>query len=44
MDYDYSPFNPVVWGAFFAAWAVIWLIGNAYRKKHRFDEDERRGE
>ncbi len=42
MNYDYSPFNPEVWGVFLAAWALIWLVGNAYRKKHplRKDEDE----
>lgn len=44
MDYDYSPFNPYIWGAFVAAWVVIWLIGNAYRKKYRFGQAERRGE
>jgi len=42
MNYDYSPFNPVVWGVFVAAWVVILIIGNAYRKKHRFDEFNRK--
>jgi len=43
MDYDYSPFNPVIWGVFIAAWAIIWVIGNTYRKKNHFGEDERQG-
>ena len=42
MNYDYSPFNPVVWGVFVAAWAIILVIGNAYRKKHRFEEYDRK--
>lgn len=43
MNFEYSPLNPYVWGAFIAAWVVIWLIGNAYRKKHRFDKKARHG-
>lgn len=40
MNFDYSPFNPLIWGVFIAVWAFIWVIGNAYRKKYRFNEDK----
>ena len=43
MNYDYSPFNPVIWGVFIAAWAVIWIIGNAYRKKYSLNDDDQQG-
>jgi|GEM_PF-2041160 len=44
MNYDYSPFNPIIWGAFIATWAVIWIIANAYRKKYRLNEKDRQGD
>ena len=40
MRFDYSPFNPLVWGAFIAAWGVIWFLGNAYRKAHFSGRDK----
>jgi len=43
MSFDYSPFNPVIWGVFIAVWAVIWIIGNAYRKKYRLNDEDRQG-
>jgi len=44
MDYDYNPFNPVIWGIFIGACVIIWVIGNAYRKKYRLNDEERQGE
>lgn len=40
MNFDYSPFNPIIWSVFFVVWGCIGIIGNAYRKKYRFLEDE----
>jgi len=43
MNFDYSPFNPVIWGVFIAVWVFIWIVGNAYRKKYRLNDEDRQG-
>jgi hypothetical protein len=40
MNFDYSPLNPIIWSVFLANWVLIGIIGNAYRKKYRFIQNE----
>lgn len=42
MNFDYSPFNPVIWSVFIVAWICIGMFGNTYRKKYRFGDDEQK--
>lgn len=34
MDYQYSPFNPVIWGIFIGGVALIYVIVRAFRARH----------
>ena len=34
MDYQYSPFNPAIWGIFFGTMALIYAVVRVFRCKH----------
>lgn len=41
MDYQYSPFNPVIWGLFIGAMVLVVAIVGAFRSRHRDYPGER---
>jgi len=34
MDYQYSPFNPVIWGIFIGCVALIYVVVRVFRARH----------
>lgn len=44
MDYQYSPFNPVIWGIFIGSAALIYGVVRAFQARHPDYPGERAGQ